>query len=330
MSRPNIRVELQPSGPRPREDFFAPAALLGCRPVPRLGLGTAGLAGIWGPVKRDESIQVLHESWRQGHLLTDTSPNYADAEVVLGEALASWKGEAPVLLTKLEGYDHYAPPAFAADWAASMIKQFEESTRRFGGRKIDGLAMHDPDAAHPLFQPACAEFLRLCLNNRKIGCAGMGGGGPHLQAAHLSHPLLSYIITFKRVSAVTLQGMTDVVPAARHAGAKVIVASPAMMGLLGSKYGEFIVTPPPHLDAVFVTRAKKVKAMADAAGLPLSRLALRFVLSIPVVDFVLTGACTPAEWADSKLAYDEGPLPADLYRSVWRAATEGEEPYSGG
>lgn len=330
MAQDRFSVQLPPPAPRTKEAYFAPTALPQCRPVPRLGLGTAGLAGVWGPVKREESIAVLHEAWRQGHLLTDTSPNYADAEVVVGEALASWTGEAPVLLTKLEGYDNYAPPAFAADWAASMQKQFETSTKRFGGRKIDGLAMHDPDCSAASFQPACAAFLHKLTNDRKINCVGLGGGGARLQCAHLSNPFLSYIITFKRVSAVTLQGLLDVVPAARQAGAKVIVASPAMMGLLGSKYDAFIQAPPTHLDAVFIARAKRVKAIADQAGLPLARLSLRFVLSIPSVDFVLAGGCTPAEWADCKLAYDQGPLPVDVFNAVWNEATVGDEPASGG
>lgn len=330
MPPPPFRVSLPPMLPCSREQYFAPAALHRCRPVPRMAMGTAGLAGVWGPVKREESIAVLHEAWRQGHLLTDSSPNYADAEVVVGEALASWKGEDPVLLTKLEGYDHYAPPTFAADWPKSLALQLETSTKRFGGRKIDGLAMHDPERSDPLYQPACTALLRRCLDDRKVNCVGLGGGGPFLQTAHLAHPLLSYIITFKRISAVTLQGLTDVVPAAHAAGAKVIVASPAMMGLLGSKYDEFMAKAPSHLDRVFLDRAKQIKTLADEAQLTLARLSLRFILSIPVVDFVLAGACTPSEWRDCKLAYDEGPLPADLFKAVWQVATTGEEPASGG
>ena len=70
--------------------------------------------------------------------------------------------------------------------------------------------------------------------------------------------------------------------------------------------------------------------LADDAAIPLSQLAIRFVLSMPAVDFVLAGAARPAEWEDTRLAYEAGPLPTDLYRQVWANAQRGLEPDTGG
>lgn len=327
-----VRISIPVEGPLSRDAFFAERSIPGLRPCKRLGLGTAGLGGVWGKVGAEQSVRALHDAWTAGHLLVDTSPHYAQgqSEMVLGNALRDWRGHDPLLLTKLEGYKPFAPPEYAADWQTSLDKQYRTSRERFHHRRIDGLAMHDPEAGPPEFEEICAGYLDRGKQRGDIGTAGMGGGGPDRQSRWLAKDAFTYAITYKRVSAVTLQGIADIAPAAHRHGKVIIVASPIMMGLLGSGYDAMIVRRPSHLEQVLIDRAKRVKPIADEAGLPLSQLAMRFVLSIPSVDFVLSGACTPEEWRDTHAAYEAGPLPRDLYERVWAIAQCGEESIAGG
>lgn len=328
-----IEVKVPLEGPLSKEQFFAPRAVPGLRAAKRLSMGTAGLAGVWGKVDLAESIRVLHDSWNEGFLLVDSSPNYGvngEAEKVLGRALQTWRGAAPVLCTKIEGYPDFQPPKYAKDWPTAMMKQFEISRQRFGGRRIDGLAMHDAEGAPPEFAGECDAFLAQRLERGDIGAAGLGGGGPTIQPRFLHTGRFRYIITYKRLTAVSLQAMNDSVPACRSHNASVMVGSAVFMGLLGSKYEKYIVDPPSHIDGVFVRRAIALKKLGDESGLSLSHLALRFVLSMPVVDFVLAGSGHRTTWEDTKRAYEAGPLPADLYRRIWSLAQQDSEPLAGG
>jgi aryl-alcohol dehydrogenase-like predicted oxidoreductase len=327
-----FQVNAPLEGPLTREQYFSLRAVAGMRPASRFAVGTAALGGGWGPVDERESVRLLLDGFERGHLLVDSSPAYAHgaSEEVLGKALREWKGAAPLICTKLEGYDGYRPGQLAADWRACLQKQFDTSRKRFGGRRVDGLAMHDAEGAPPEFQHVCHDFLCELHERGEIGAMGLGGGGPTIQPRFLETGRYRYVITFKRLTAVSLQSTRDTVPACRENGAAVMVGSAVFMGLLAGKFGEWTVKPPEHVAGPFVERAKRLKKLADAAGLPLSHVALRFVWSMPMVDFVLVGAGTPSTWRDTLDAYESGPLPADLYRRAWEIAQQGPEPVCGG
>lgn len=325
----NFDVNLPVPHPRSEADFFAnPEFGKGLPRVPRLALGTAGLGGVWGTKDENESVDVLHDAWTRGFLLTDTSPNYANAENVVGNALRKWTGAAPILTTKTEGYKHYEP-GDGEQWIDSMTRQYDESVKRFG-RPIDGLAMHDANSALPSFEVDCPPFVKKKKAVGEIKLVGMGGSGPDIQLRQMATGAYDYIITFKRICAISLQAMTDVIPAAQKHNTRVLVGSAVFMGLLGGKYDQFIKEPPSHMDPVFIERAKKLKVLGDKAGISLSQLSLRFVLSVPGVDFVLAGCGRPSTWQDSLTAYEAGPLKADLFADVWHIAQSGAEPMTGG
>ena len=325
-------VDLPVDGPLTRDAFFGDRAIHGLRPCKRLAVGMARAGGVWGDVHFQESIAVLHAAWSSGCLLVDTAPAYADgkADELLGRALKEWHGERPVVLAKIEGYPEFAPPGYAADWTASATKQLETTRRHLGDAAIDGLAMHDAEQAPREFQEPCFAFMQEQKHRGAIKAIGMGGGRPTIQTRWLRTGRCDYTIVFKQISAVTLQGLTDTAPLARRHGTTLIAASPVMMGLLGSKHEEYLRERPDHITEACVERSRKVNALARGAGISLPRLALRFVLSVPSVDFVLAGPCTIAEWGDARAAYEEGPLSSDLYAAVWKIAQEGTEPLIGG
>ena len=135
-----------------------------------------------------------------------------------------------------------------------------------------------------------------------------------------------------RINAVSLQGLTDLVPLAREHGASIFAASPMLMGFLGSRFDEYVSQRPlvHGLPESFAERGLRLRELAEKAGMTLSRLAVRFLLSMPAADFVIVGASRPQTWADCRAAYEAGPLDADLYADVWRNAQRGPEFVCGG
>ena len=349
-------VSLPVAGPIDKDAFFAAKPIAkGLPPCPRMGLGTAWVAHRWQEGVKDEPIRVLHDAWAGGFTFVDSAPNYTKwaGEQALGRALGEWSGAKPILFTKIDVLE----PEEGEDWPAAIARQYAAIQRLYGGNRIDGLAMHDAERAPTEFVSACMDFLQSRLERREITAAGLGGCGPKLQIPWLRKADLGYIITYMRLGALSLQALTDTVPVAQQQGAKVIVGSAVghVRGVLKRmEAGQSAQTIKEVLKQrarklkqsiknklqrdhfrnenrdTFMKRALDVMGLADEAGLSWSHLVLRFVLSMPMVDFVLVGSSRWATWTDCRAAYEAGPLPADLYGRMWQIAQDGREPMIGG
>jgi len=303
------------------EAFFAerPPAR-GVRSCRRLGLGTAYLGRFYGTPEQGQALETIHAAWREGFVLVDSAPGYGPAEPLLGEALKRWRGDRPIVATKTAQTE--------TDLAAVKM-HYARSVKRLG--EIDLLAVHDARSGFTADQRAAiADYMGGLQADGQILATGLGGGGPAVQADWFGTRRFDYVITFLRLGALSLQGLDDAVPLAEDHDATVFAASPLFMGLLGSRQTELLANPPRYYPPAFIKRARAVTDLAKASAITLTHLALRFLLSMPMVDVVLTGAANPAEWADIRAAYEAGPLPADLYERVWQLAQQGPEPKVGG
>ena len=312
-------------GPLDEQTFFAstpPATgLPACR---RLAFGTAGIGGSWGERVDADGVEVLHDVWASGFMLTDSAKKYGRAESIIGQALATWTGDAPVIATK---FGDEGPKR--DDTPAGLDRHLADSAAKFGGRHPDMVALHEPHMVTGQARATAIEHIRTLLSAGRISAAGLGGGGPEAQKDYINSGVFRYAITFLRVNAVTLQGLADTVPQARAKGVKVFAASPLHMGLLGARYDIIREQKPSYGADVFFDRAAAQRRVAEEAGIAVTQLALRFLLSMPAIDYVLAGASRMSEWLDCKAAYEAGPLPADVYEAVWRNAQQGSEPYVG-
>jgi len=328
-----IRVRLSPGEPLSSADFFAlRPPFRGAGDARRLALGTAALGQRWEASRPDACVRVLHEAWSGGFLLVDTAPNYWKAEELVGAALRGWQGAAPILCTKLEGHGDGRTPAPGENRKDLLTSQFERSRTLFAPHPVTGLAIHGPDEHLPEFESACVAFLQERMNDRDIAATGIGGGGPEMQARWLPREMVRYAITYFRINAVSLQGLTDLAPLAAKHRVSVVAAGPMVHGLLGDRFDAYTRDGkrPGFLPKVFAERALLLADLAQERRLPLSQLALRFVLSIPQVAAVLAGPNDYATWRDCRTAYEAGPLDTELYRRVWAIATAGAETLAGG
>ena len=72
------------------------------RTVSKLGFGAMGFAGWFGPQDEGEAVRALHYALGSGVTFVDTARSYGESEAVVGRALRSWSGEAPIVATKVE------------------------------------------------------------------------------------------------------------------------------------------------------------------------------------------------------------------------------------
>jgi aryl-alcohol dehydrogenase (NADP+) len=314
-----IDVSLPLDGPLDRHAFFewrAPAD--GLPTVPRMAFGAAWI--------NEAAIPALHAAWSGGFLLTDTAPLYGESETVIGKALQSWHGDTPIIATKCgvdAGRRHI-------DYSPSGIDWFTSRSRERLGRDFDLLAAHEPEHCPDDDIEPCAQYLQQLRDRGRVRAIGLGGPGKVCDT-WLASATFDYVLTFLRVNAATLQGLTDEVPAVERHGAQIFAGSPTCFGLLTPAFEQVREQRKDWMPMeAFARRAVMLHELAADAGISISHLALRFVLSVPSVSFMICGAADEAQWNDCAAAYDAGPLPHDVYAQVWRIAQQGTEPFCGG
>ncbi|MEX1015482.1 MAG: aldo/keto reductase [Phycisphaeraceae bacterium] len=328
-------------GPVSEQEFFAERVRIPhLPPCRRLGVGTAHLGQMLDTDRQSQGVRVLHEAWGAGFLLTDSAPIYGQphgertmrhrAEQMVGQALGSWQGPPPILCTKLD----VVAPGSGESWRDTLAAQHRQSRTLYDSHPVQGLALHDPHRAREqadTFVQTAMDYLHEQHDRRTVAAIGVGGGGPAVQQQCLSRGAVSYVLTYMRLSALSLQGLADIVPAARAHGAALILGSPLLMGLLGDRFEAWTAKPPRFLPPVLIERARQFHRLAKQVALSMSQLALRFALSLPMAEMVLTGLSSPEALADTRQAFEQGPLPPDLYADIWRLAQSGgAEPRLGG
>lgn len=104
-------------------------------------------------------------------------------------------------------------------------------------------------------------------------------------------------------------------PAARDLHLGVVAGSPLQQGALARRYdgeiaGAWWLSPPRR------AQFRALYAFLDEIGLPIAEVALRFVLSNPLVSTVLMGARSVEEVDANIAATEKGPLPSEMLRRL--------------
>ena len=286
--------------------------------VGRLSLG--GLFVMSAHAELDEVRRILAQAVELGINYIDTAPGYGDSEAVLGRCLADIP--APLVLSTKLGY---RPDPFEPRNKDLLRASVEESLRLLGRDRIDLLMIHEADRPRQFdwwtdmvkVEGPVLELLAELKTDGIIRYTGLGG----TTTAPLAHLCRSgkfdVVLTAFNYSLLWREAANDVIPAAREAGMGVIVGSPLQQGVLAARYDA-------QLDscaAWWLSRERKAQfkqlyALLDETGMPLPELALRFVLSNPDVDTVLTGVKSVAELESSAAAAESGPLPEDILRRL--------------
>ena len=272
----------------------------------KIVLGTAGLAGIWGPVNFEESEQTIHYALEQGIYHFDTSPAYADAESILGKALYTWKGIKPFISTKAGKLKADNPDAYTYD---------SESLETLKVGSIDVLFLHDPTGlkSHEI-QAAIDTLIEIKAKGwaKAIGIGGNYGADfmPYVSSKYFDH-----FMGYNRFNILNQDALTNEYVALQDQQINIWQASPLYMGLLGSKLETYIKEQPSWIPARDLQRAKELNAYCKKTSVSISALALHFVYENPLIYKMVLGASNFSElkqsldWLDDKALISTNQIP---------------------
>jgi len=282
--------------------------------VSTFGLGTMVL-GAWGNTDHASCHRVIHQALDAGINLVDTADVYAfgESEEIVGAALRGRRDDV-VLATKF--HNHMGGDPNRSGNSRRWINQaVDDSLRRLQTDRIDVYQVHRPDPATDLAETVDAltdlvragkilswgtstfpaeEIVETCRVAERRGVA----------TPHTEQP--PYSILCRAIE-------RDVLPVCRREQIGVIVWSPLSGGWLTGKYrrevdapsGSRAETNPDHFDVSNDDKfdaVERLAAIAAAAGLTLTTMALAWAVEHPAVTSALLGPRTEAQLAELLLA----------------------------
>ncbi|MFC9648453.1 MULTISPECIES: aldo/keto reductase [unclassified Streptomyces] len=294
-------------------------------PLSRLVLGTMTFGDT---VDRAGAAAMLDTALDAGITGVDTANGYAggESERILAGLLPG-RRDRIVLATKA-GIPHPDQGEHAPLSAAGMRAALEGSLRRLGTDRVDLFYLHQPDRATPLAETlaAVAEFvaegkiLALGVSNHAawqiaelVRTAGETGA-PRPVVAQQLHNLLARRLEEEYVEYAAVTGL------------RTMVYNPLGGGLLTGRH-IFEHTPDSgrfgdsklaamyrqrYWDERLFAAVGQLAGIAGEAGIPLTELALRWLLDRPSTDALLLGGSRTEQLRANIAAAQAGPLPAGV------------------
>ncbi|MEY9485604.1 aryl-alcohol dehydrogenase-like predicted oxidoreductase [Streptomyces calvus] len=294
-------------------------------PLSRLVLGTMTFGDT---VDRAGAAAMLDTALDAGLTGVDTANGYAggESERILASLLPG-RRDRIVLATKA-GIPHPDQGGHAPLSPAGLRAALEGSLERLGTDHVDLFYLHQPDRRTPLAETLAtvAEFVA----EGKIRALGVSNyaawqiaeltrtadevGAPRPVVAQQLHNLLARRIEEEYVEYAAVTGL------------RTMVYNPLGGGLLTGRH-RFEADPATgrfgdsKLAAMYRQRywnedlfaaVAQLTAIADQAGLPLTELALRWLLDRPSTDALLLGGSRPEHLRANIAAAQAGPLPKDV------------------
>lgn len=223
-----------------------------------------------------------------------------------------------------------------------ILDAIDASLKRLQTDYVDLYQLHSYDPATPLDE--ALEALDAVVRSGKARYVGVsnwpairvarGVGRTELKGlTRISSVQPRYNLLFRTFE-------RDLLPLCQEEGVAVIPYNPLAGGLLTGKHNR--AEAPPNGGRFTLGRAgamyqqrywheaefetiEALKALAAEAGMSLTTLAVRWVLSNPAITAPIIGASRPEQLADNLAAAEQGPLPADLKAKLdevthgWRA-----------
>lgn len=283
----------------------------------RIAFGLAGVGGAWGPVDQGRARETLHHALELGIRVFDAAPSYGTAEKLLGEALAAWRGERPVISTKvgrLPARDGHEVKFDFSD--ESMRASLGHSLATLGIPNVDLLFLHEPEFVPMSERPRVVAAMRQMQADGLVSHLGVAGGHGEGWDGYVESGAFDVVMLFRRLDACIFDGVAADIPRLRGAGVAIYGASPLHMGLLGSRHDEFVNERRDWVWPDQVARSIRLRALADKSGMSLAMLAHRFIFSVAEIDRVVIGARSPEELSDAWNAWQAGPLLPELFEAV--------------
>ncbi|MFB7915847.1 aldo/keto reductase [Streptomyces sp. NPDC056061] len=292
--------------------------------LPRLGIGTAPLGGLFREVTEREAAATLEAAAGAGITYFDTAPRYGhgQAEERLGRLLAPAGITDPVISTKtgwlLRPEPDGSPGTVVTDWTERGIRaSLESSLARLGRSSVDILYLHDADEYPEEVRRTAYPAVRRLRDEGLVRAIGFG--------MNHSGPLASYVAEFDvdvvliagRFSLLDHDALETLLPLCAKTGTAVVVGGVFNTGLLAdpSPGAMFNYRPVP---GEMLARARRCGEICAEFEVPLAAAAIQFPFLHAAVSSVVVGCRSAAEVTANAAAY-RFPIPDGLWRRLAEA-----------
>jgi Predicted oxidoreductases (related to aryl-alcohol dehydrogenases) len=283
----------------------------------RIVLGTAGIGGIWGKVREDDSIQTVLEALAAGVPAIDTAPAYANAELYVGKALRAWKGKMPVISAKAGRLQGFTPDNGKYDYSRTgMLRSISATLTRLGISELDVLFLHDPANIPEHDFGAAMEVMHELKRASLARAVGLGGNPPLWAWNWIERGDVDALMEYNRLNACNCVAIHTSLKACLEQKVTYYAASPLHMGLLGRSYQTFTDNTPAWLGPADMARARRLQAIANGFGIPLRALAHRFLLNLQFSFKIVIGPSNPKELLETLGDFAAGPLPQAVFEQI--------------
>ena len=300
-------------------------------PVNRLGLGTAGIAGLYEAVDDQQATAALDAAWEAGIRRFDTAPHYGSgvAEIRLGAYLRGRARDAAVVSTKVGRL--LLPPEpgdsveqlFAGaqnmhqvrDYSADGVRRsVEESLARSGLDRFDVLYVHDPEDHWAAAAGEAIPALARMRDEGLVSSIGVGMTRTEMLCRFVRETDIDEVLVAGRYSLLDRSATHELIPLCVSRGVRLVVG-----GVLGSG----VLAEPSttaHYDYQQVSTgvlqvALDMQQRCAAYDVPLVAAALQLPLRDPAIGTVLLGARSAKE-VHTALAMLAILVPDDLWAEL--------------
>jgi aryl-alcohol dehydrogenase (NADP+) len=256
----------------------------------------------------------------------DTADAYAKgaSEEITGRAIAEDR-DRWILATKAGNAmgDDPLQTGLSRKW---LLRAIDDSLNRLGTDYLDIYYLHKPDHDTPLEETiraigdiiAAGKTLHFGLSNFR--------GWEHAEIVRLCDELGvdRPVVSQPYYNAMNRMPEVEVLPVCGHYGIGVVPYSPLARGVLTGKYQPGAApeqgtragaSDHRMMETEFredsLVYAQKIKARAETRGMTAGQFALNWVLANPLVNSVLAGPRTEAQWEEYLAGLDHGLIPED-------------------
>ncbi|MFF2329806.1 MULTISPECIES: aldo/keto reductase [unclassified Streptomyces] len=296
--------------------------------LPRLGIGTAPLGGLFEEVSEQDAAATLEAAARAGLTYFDTAPRYGhgQAEERLGRLLAPAGITEPVISTKtgwlLRPAPDGSPGTVVTDWTEHGIRtSLESSLTRLRRSSVDVLYLHDPDDYVDEVRRTAYPAIRRLRDEGLVRAIGFGMNHSEKLAALVAEFEVDVVLIAGRFSLLGHEALTTLLPLCAKTGTAVVVGGVFNTGLLADPSDDAMFNYHP-VPAEELARAQRCRALCAEFDVPLAAAAVQFPYLHPAVTSVVMG-CRSADEVTANAAASRFPIPDELWL---RLAEEGFVP----
>ncbi len=287
--------------------------------VSALGMGTAGIGGLYHDLPFEVAEAALHAAWDAGIRYFDSAPfyGYGKSEHRLGHVLRNWKREEFVLSTKVgrvlksrlrngssvrdlhDGWGDPFPfePVFDYSYEG-IIRSFEDSQQRLGIDRIDILLIHDIGRVthgdlHPHYwrqlQEGGFKALDELRSSGMVQAIGIGVNESEVVLEAMEEFSLDCCLLAGRYTLLEQKALDKLLPECAHRQVSVLLGGPfnsgilAQGGAIGAKYN--------YGDAPsdVIQRVQQLQHHCDEFNVSMAAAALQFPYIHPHISSVVMG-----------------------------------------